>query len=176
MGRLGCNTRSCHGSFQGQGGLAALPLRLRLQGRPRDPAQGRHRARRPSMTPPQLENPRQAHADHAPQGGQADGARELAISPDPPLDRGRGQGRRARRRTSTASKSPRRRSQSPRAEGEKVALKVIAHWSDGGSEDVTCLTRFRTNDESIADRQRGRRRSPRSGPATPTSSRSTTTA
>ena len=35
--------------------------------------------------------------------------------------------------------------------GEKVALKVVAHWADGGTEDVTCLTRFRTNDESIAE-------------------------
>ena len=29
-------------------------------------------------------------------------------------------------------------------------MKVLAHWSDGTVEDVTCLTRFRTNDESIA--------------------------
>lgn len=39
--------------------------------------------------------------------------------------------------------------------GEKVALKVVAHWSDGGSEDVTCLTQFRTNDESIAEVNEG---------------------
>ncbi len=38
-----------------------------------------------------------------------------------------------------------------RAAGDKVALKVVAHWADGKSEDVTCLARFRTNDESIAE-------------------------
>ena len=34
--------------------------------------------------------------------------------------------------------------------GETVPLKVIAHWSDGTKEDVTCISRFRSNDESIA--------------------------
>ncbi len=36
-------------------------------------------------------------------------------------------------------------------EGEQVPLKVVAHWSDGSQEDVTCISRFRTNDESIAE-------------------------
>jgi Protein of unknown function (DUF1549)/Protein of unknown function (DUF1553) len=35
--------------------------------------------------------------------------------------------------------------------GDKVQLKVIAHWKDGTVEDVTQITRFRTNDESVAD-------------------------
>ncbi len=34
--------------------------------------------------------------------------------------------------------------------GEAVQLKVLAHWKDGTVEDVTQLTRFRTNDESVA--------------------------
>lgn len=34
--------------------------------------------------------------------------------------------------------------------GEKAQLKVIAHWKDGTVEDVTQLTRFRSNDESTA--------------------------
>ncbi|MDQ3620993.1 MAG: DUF1549 and DUF1553 domain-containing protein [Verrucomicrobiota bacterium] len=34
--------------------------------------------------------------------------------------------------------------------GEVVQLKVLAHWKDGAVEDVTQLTRFRTNDESVA--------------------------
>ena len=36
------------------------------------------------------------------------------------------------------------------APGQKVQLKVIAHWKDGTVEDVTQITRFRTNDESVA--------------------------
>src|SRR5581483_9668234 len=34
--------------------------------------------------------------------------------------------------------------------GQTRQLKVVAHWSDGAQEDVTCLCRFRSNDESIA--------------------------
>jgi hypothetical protein len=34
--------------------------------------------------------------------------------------------------------------------GERAQLKVIAHWKDGAVEDVTRLTRFRSNDESVA--------------------------
>ncbi|MEW6304657.1 MAG: DUF1549 domain-containing protein [Verrucomicrobiota bacterium] len=34
--------------------------------------------------------------------------------------------------------------------GEYVQLKVLAHWKDGTVEDVTQLTRFRSNDDSVA--------------------------
>ena len=34
--------------------------------------------------------------------------------------------------------------------GDAIQLKVLAHWKDGTVEDVTQLTRFRTNDESVA--------------------------
>ena len=33
---------------------------------------------------------------------------------------------------------------------EKTQLKVVAHWKDGTVEDVTRLTRFRSNDDSVA--------------------------
>lgn len=35
--------------------------------------------------------------------------------------------------------------------GEAIQLKVLAYWKDGTVEDVTQVTRFRTNDESVAD-------------------------
>jgi hypothetical protein len=35
--------------------------------------------------------------------------------------------------------------------GEAVQVRVLAHWKDGTVEDVTQLTRFRTNDESVSD-------------------------
>jgi hypothetical protein len=35
--------------------------------------------------------------------------------------------------------------------GETVQLKVVCHWVDGTVEDVTELTRFRTNDEAVAE-------------------------
>ena len=34
--------------------------------------------------------------------------------------------------------------------GDKMQLKVVAHWADGTVEDVTSFTRFDTNDESVA--------------------------
>lgn len=34
--------------------------------------------------------------------------------------------------------------------GQTVQLRVIAHWTDGTAEDVTELTRFKTNDETVA--------------------------
>jgi len=34
--------------------------------------------------------------------------------------------------------------------GEQVQLKVLAHWKDGTVEDVTQLTRFRSNDDSVS--------------------------
>jgi hypothetical protein len=35
--------------------------------------------------------------------------------------------------------------------GDAVQIKVIAYWKDGTVEDVTQITRFRTNDESVAE-------------------------
>ncbi len=35
--------------------------------------------------------------------------------------------------------------------GDKLQLRVLAHWKDGTVENVTQLTRFRTNDESVAE-------------------------
>ncbi len=37
-----------------------------------------------------------------------------------------------------------------RKEGETVQLQVTAHWKDGTVEDVTEITRFRSNDEGVA--------------------------
>lgn len=34
--------------------------------------------------------------------------------------------------------------------GQTTQLRVIAHWTDGTAEDVTELTRFKTNDETVA--------------------------
>lgn len=36
------------------------------------------------------------------------------------------------------------------AESGQQQIRVIAHWDDGTREDVTCLSRFQTNDDSIA--------------------------
>ena len=35
-------------------------------------------------------------------------------------------------------------------QGQAEQLRVLAHWTDGSTEDVTELTRFKTNDETVA--------------------------
>ncbi len=148
MGRMGCNTRSCHGSFQGQGGfrlslfgydfkadretlLKAGSGRVTL-----DDPEGSKIIQKPMLTIPH-------------KGGKR-------------LDADSWRYRLLVRWIEGGAKGVEHESDFDRLEvtpaevafgraGEKVALKVVAHWADGSAEDVTCLTRFRTNDESIAE-------------------------
>ena len=149
MGRVGCNTRSCHGSFQGQGGLRLSlfgydftadlnTLLLKDSGRVdvEDP-EGSKILAKPTLLQPHKGGKRldpdtwqyrllTRWIEAGAKGVGADPVRfdHLEITP-----------------------SELKFSES----GEKVSLQVKAHWADGSVEDVTCLTRFRTNDESIAE-------------------------
>ena len=67
-----------------------------------------------------------------------------------PLDRGRGQGSEQPSQVRAAGSHP-RRDRVRRGRARRSPLKVVAHWADGTTEDVTCLSRFRTNDESVAE-------------------------
>ncbi|HVW01167.1 MAG TPA: DUF1549 domain-containing protein, partial [Planctomycetaceae bacterium] len=149
MGKLGCNGRACHGSFQGQGGF-----RLSLFGydfkadheallggeKPRvdleDP-EGSLMLEKPTMGIPHKGGKRMevdgweyrvlVRWIKAGGKGVADDAvrfDRLEVVPDRIVFKDK---------------------------GEKASLRVIAHWADGTAEDVTGLTRFRTNDESIAE-------------------------
>ena len=72
MGRLGCNTRACHGSFQGQGGFRLSLFGYDFKIGPRRPPEARQPPRR-SRDPRGEQDPPEAHAGHPAQGGQADG-------------------------------------------------------------------------------------------------------
>jgi len=148
LGRLGCNGRACHGSFQGQGGF-----RLSLFGydfkSDHEALLGGDEPRVNVKSPAEsliLQKPTLT-IDHEggrryKQGGweyhllqrwieagappvAANAAELLSIELSPP--------------EILFSKA-----------GETQPLQVVAHWSDGTREDVTPLCRFRTNDESIA--------------------------
>lgn len=148
MGRLGCNGRACHGSFQGRGGF-----RLSLFGydfkadhealtsgdQPRvdlqDPA-GSLILQKPTLATDheggrRMENDSwQAHVFRRWIAGGAKGIAEdeaeiLALEVEP-------------------------RELVFQADGEQAQLRVVAVWSNGDKEDVTPLCRFRTNDEAIA--------------------------
>ena len=148
MGRVGCNTRSCHGSFQGQGGL-----RLSLFGY--DFKADRETLLKAETGRVVLDDPEASKIISKPtlavphKGGKR-------------LEADTWQYRLLVRWIEGGAKGVEQESRFDRLEvtpaevrfgkeGEKVALKVVAHWADGSSEDVTCLTRFRTNDESIAE-------------------------
>ncbi|MEZ6124619.1 MAG: DUF1549 domain-containing protein [Planctomycetaceae bacterium] len=145
MGKLGCNGRACHGSFQGRGGF-----RLSLFGydfkADHDELYGRVDPETPGdsliLTKPLMQDPHE--------GGQRlkEGSWQhhlllnwiKADSPKRPDD--------AAKLTSLDV--------SPgeilfAADGESVQLEVIAVWSDGTREDVTSLCRFQSNDDQIAD-------------------------
>ncbi len=161
MGRLGCNGRACHGSFQGQGGF-----RLSLFGYD---FKADHDALVLGKTPDEkstekleprvdLKTPRESlilvkptSADKDEHGGgkrmDVDSWQYLLIlrwveAGCPQVDEAR---------------DPQfvRLEVTPQemvfAEpGQTAQLKAVSYWSDGTIEDVTPLCRFHTNDESVA--------------------------
>lgn len=149
LGRLGCNGRACHGSFQGQGGFRlslfgydfATDHEALLKGdEPRTNLQAPLKSL--ILTKPTLavehEGGRRLNegtwqyqllrrwieAGAPKQSAKAAAFDRLEVSP-----------------TEILFKKP----------GEKIQLKVLAFWTDGSSEVVTPLCRFRTNDESKVD-------------------------
>src|SRR5262245_15422948 len=149
FGRLGCNGRACHGSFQGQGGFRLSLFGYDFQadhqaltGGEEQRAKVRHPAESLMLYKP-------THEDEHGGGrrmnvgrwqynlikqwieGGAPGVKEsdakivkLEIAPREVLFSGA---------------------------GERMALRIVALWSDGSSEDVTPLCRYQVNDESIAE-------------------------
>lgn len=147
LGRLGCNGRSCHGSFQGQGGF-----RLSLFGY-------------------------DFKADHdaliggtTPRTDLADAAKSLILQkPTMAVDHDGGERMKADSWQYRLLKTWIEKGAKPLAAesaefsqlvitpteinfanpAETRQVKVVAHWADGTSEDVTSICRFRSNDESI---------------------------
>ncbi|MCI0685490.1 MAG: DUF1549 and DUF1553 domain-containing protein [Gemmataceae bacterium] len=147
LGRLGCNGRACHGSFQGQGGF-----RLSLFGHDLSADhQALTRGAAPRVTPGApaaslvLQKPTLAVQHKGGKRFERDGWEHRLLwqwikggarpSPFRQLDR--------------LEVTP--PETTLRAPGESTALRVTAHWHDGVREDVTCLCRFQTNDDAVAD-------------------------
>lgn len=152
LGRIGCNARACHGSFQGQGGF-----QLSLFGHDFDTD---HQAlmqvsSSTSRSRIDIESPEESLILQKPllltehQGG----ARFTVGSWQHHLL--------LRWIESGAASTPRPR-QLERLEvqpsqivlagdSDAVALRVVAVWEEGMREDVTCLCRFRTNDNSVVE-------------------------
>lgn len=145
LGRLGCNGRACHGSFQGQGGF-----RLSMFGYDFDMDLKNLRERI------DLEQPESSLILNKPTSAdEHEGGLRL-----PP---GQWQQELLRRWIQAGSHGlPEKPAEFVRLEvtpaemvfqdpGQTVQLQAIAVWSDGSREDVTCLTRFETQDDGVAE-------------------------
>jgi hypothetical protein len=146
LGKLGCNSRACHGSFQGQG-----DFRLSLFGYDFKMDHEGLSERVDSEDPAGSYAIQKALLEEPHKGGKrfdknsweynlfvkwiAGGAESIDVQKTPRFER----------LEVTPSELRFKK------DGEKLQLKVVAVWSDGSHEDVTCLSRFQTNDEVIAD-------------------------
>ncbi|HEX4072618.1 MAG TPA: DUF1549 domain-containing protein, partial [Planctomycetaceae bacterium] len=148
LGKLGCNGRACHGSFQGRGGfrLSLFGYNFKLDHQqllagdeprvnPRNPDASLI-LQKPTLGIPHeggLRYKLGSWEHHVLLRWIQGGAVPVKDS-DPQFVR------------IAVSPSELRFTK----KGEHVALKVIASWSDGTREDVTPLCRYQTNDEQIA--------------------------
>lgn len=148
MSKVGCSGRACHGSFQGQGGF-----RLSLFGY--DFKQD-HEALTDGDEPRvNLKSPEQSLILLKPTMQEDHGGKKI-------FDKGSWQYNiLARWIQGGAIDDSVTNSEISHLEilpkelvfkkaGETVQLRVLAHWYNGDVEDVTDITRFRTNDESVA--------------------------
>lgn len=148
LGRLGCNGRSCHGSFQGQGGF-----RLSLFGYD---FKADHRAISEGDSPrADVNDPAESLMLYKPTHGDEHGGGERMKPSEWPYHIIRRWIAAGARGYEDGDAQFVKLIVSPtevvfQDAGERTALKVFAHWSDGAVEDVTPLCRYQTNDESIA--------------------------
>jgi len=152
LGKLGCNGRACHGSFQGRGGF-----RLSLFGydfkfdhdallRAPDGEDPRANVSKPAKSL-MLEKPTET-VDH--EGGlrmkvdswQYRLLRKWIAAGAPEVSKDAAKLLRLEITPSELVFSGKK--------DEKVQLKAVAVWSDGTREDVTPLTRFKSNDDQVA--------------------------
>ncbi|HIE99934.1 MAG: DUF1549 and DUF1553 domain-containing protein [Fuerstiella sp.] len=145
LGKLGCNGRACHGSFQGRGGF-----RLSLFGydfkADHDEMSGRVDPETPAeslvLQKPLMETPHEGGQRLKPGSWQH---RLLLnwVKGDAPA------------RAEDAAKLSELQVTPTEVQfshdGQSVQMKAVAVWADGTREDVTDLCRFQTNDDQVAD-------------------------
>lgn len=149
LGRLGCNGRTCHGSFQGQGGF-----RLSLFGY--DLAADHEAVVGGPAPRVDTARPAESLMLYKPTHGDEHGGGERmkpATWPYRLLQQWIASGARGAEENAAElvnlEVTPSEIVFSDAVEIRK--LRVLAHWSDGSDEDVTPLCRYQTNDESIAE-------------------------
>ncbi len=150
LGRLGCNGRACHGSFQGQGGFRlslfgydfATDHEALLAGD--EPRVNRQKpADSLILQKPTLAVDHDGGERFRPAGWEYRLLHRWIESGAPGYD--------SEKAATLLSLAVEPEEMVFGKAGETSSLRVIARWSDGSREDVTSLCRFRTNDESIAE-------------------------
>jgi Protein of unknown function (DUF1549)/Protein of unknown function (DUF1553) len=148
LGRLGCNGRSCHGSFQGQGGF-----RLSLFGYDFQSdydallEKGHDRVNREKVVESLILS-KPIDADNH-EGGKRFNLNSWEywvlrrwIESGDTYDAQEIQ------RIQSLDVTPKELRFTDK--GQSIDLKVVAHWEDGSVEDVTSLCRFQSNDSAVA--------------------------
>ena len=148
MGRLGCNGRACHGSFQGQGGFRLSLFGYDLKADYESLVSGD--SPRVDIASPQdslvLQKPTMQEEHEGGKRIDIDSWQYRLLlrwieTGGPPAPSGGSE-------LQSLEVAPARLNFT--RPGDSATLKVIAKWADGTCEDVTPLCRFRSNDEAIA--------------------------
>lgn len=149
MGRLGCNGRACHGSFQGQGGLRLSLFGYDFKADYEALTTGDH-PRIDKANPDSsliLAKPTLVAPHKGGKRMEADGWEYRVFLRW--IESGAAAVEENGVRFERLEVAPQQITFAHK--GQTVPLRVIAHWSDGSSEDVTPLCRFRSNNESVSE-------------------------
>jgi len=145
LGRLGCNSRNCHGSFQGRGGfrLSMFGYNFDLD---HENLSERIDLEKPAesliLNKPTSEDEHEWGKRLIPGSWEQDMLRRWIVGGGKGLEEQLAKFVRLEiTPKEIVFKKP----------GETVQLKAIAVWSDGTREDVTCLSRFETKNEAVAE-------------------------
>ncbi|RMF43637.1 MAG: DUF1549 domain-containing protein [Planctomycetota bacterium] len=149
LGRLGCNGRACHGSFQGQGGfrlsLFGYDFEADYQALLEEGA-GRvdleNKLDSLILTKP-VDADMHEGGQRYEHGGWEYWVLRRWIEAGAPFDKQHVQQLQRLEVTPPELLFT--------AAGQRKPLRVVAHWSDGTAEDVTCLCRYHTNDSAVAE-------------------------
>jgi hypothetical protein len=149
LGRLGCNGRACHGSFQGQGGFRLSLFGYDFPADHENLVKGDH-PRTNLESPPSSLFLQKGTLSEPHEGGQRFTTDSWQYRVLMGWVKAGAQG------VSKVTPEFVRLDVTPaemvaRQPGDTWQLKAIAVWSDGSREDVTPLCRFQTNNEQIAD-------------------------
>lgn len=151
LGRLGCNGRACHGSFQGRGGfrlsLFGYDFKLDYAALTKRGDEGPRVDRESPDKSLILRKPTE-QVDH--EGGERFGVDSWEYRLLKRWIESGAEGVTQPRELDRLEIEPKEIVFSPQA-SQSVPLRVTAVWANGDREDVTPLCRFRTNDDSVVE-------------------------